>query len=242
MKKWACIFLVLTACQKQIPEKAPFETDALFGVITTQQTPELVLLRTESGNQLISYQLEWLWPDGQIDLFAEENDALVLQSNRKPQAGDTCVVFWKTEDAEASARIVMPQEIHQLSLVNDTLQANSSESVSLSWTSPGAGYEFVLELKCIEDIKIPIGEGYGDFSSVLAGPQVDTTIVLPAQRFTYYGTHKLVIYSLNPVFSDFFFFDPSDIRGLVQEADGNVQGGKGLIFTTSVLEVFLEIE
>jgi hypothetical protein len=81
-----------------------------------------------------------------------------------------------------------------------------------------------------------------DFSANHSSPQVSPNIELSMDDFSYFGTHELMITVLNEAMVDIFFFDPSDIRGLVKNGPDNVEGGNGLISTISSHSVILEVE
>jgi hypothetical protein len=65
---------------------------------------------------------------------------------------------------------------------------------------------------------------------------------LDKDDFLFFGTHELTISVLNEPMVDVFFFDPSDIRGLLKNGPDNIDGGNGFIATTATHTVLLEIE
>jgi hypothetical protein len=56
------------------------------------------------------------------------------------------------------------------------------------------------------------------------------------------GTHQLTITVLNDPLINAFFFDSSDIRGLLKNGPDNVDGGKGFVSGISTQKILLEIE
>ena len=100
----------------------------------------------------------------------------------------------------------------------------------------------MLSLQCLEENATPIDVIPGNFDALHNGPQVGNTLSLESQNFTFLGTHRLVIYALNRAFTDVYFFDPSDIRGLLKMPISNLPGSNGYVMGVTAFEIIIEVE
>jgi hypothetical protein len=136
----------------------------------------------------------------------------------------------------------MPPVIENVTLERDTLHVLQNESSSMEWEIAPGEFEFALKLQCVESQPLPILNSPGSFNTNYGGPQVSSSIELDTDDFSYYGSHQITISVLNEPMVDVFFFDPSDIRGLLKNGPDNVDGGNGFIATISSHTVSLEIQ
>jgi len=242
MRRWIYIPLFLCACQGEQWQPKEENARALFGIVESGQAPRLQVVSWEDDSAQNTNHLTWIWPDGLEEEFAAAGEYYELSSERLPMPGDTCQVLWLHHNENASAYVIMPPPLILHAISDDTITVVDSNPIVLDWFELGSEYEYVLELECLESVKVPIDGQIGNFANTYDGPQVGATLNLPIDRFTYYGTHRLVIYALNPNVIDVFFFDPSDIRGLLQASPDNVTNGKGLVAATTRLEILLEVQ
>jgi hypothetical protein len=240
--KYAC-FILLFFCSCNGEEWMPKENDAdaLFGIVETGETPRLQIVRWDADASASNNQLTWTWPDGFEDTFVGDGDFFSLQSGRLPAPGDSCSVTWLHHGETATVDVVMPPQLQLHALNRDSISVANPQSIILDWFELGSDYEYIVDLECLEANPIPIEGQTGNFYEFFDGPQVSAALNLPIERFSYYGTHKLVVHALNPALTDVFFYDPSDIRGLLQLGPDNVVNGKGLVVGTTRLEILLEV-
>ncbi len=242
MRKWYFIFLLLVACT---PEKIDStENVAIFGLWQTDETPSITAVLADGAVEAAvpNLSLELEFPDGERVPFGFIGMEYVLQSERTPQPGEELQLLWYKEDAVATVSVTMPPAITNLIVTNDTLQSTELNKCSIGWSAAGLEYEFALSLDCVELAPQPLPWAPGNFSQLYSGPQVATQLVLQPSAFGFYGTHELRVTVLNEELRDVFFYDLSDIRGLVKQGPDNVSGGKGFVAGVSSERVVLEVQ
>ncbi|MFM7728947.1 MAG: hypothetical protein ACKO7B_19775, partial [Flavobacteriales bacterium] len=149
---------------------------------------------------------------------------------------------WLNDRDTALATVVFPPKALLTGVQNDTLLVTSEQNAIIDWNEPTEGVEFALQLECTENEPIPLPGGAGNFNQLYAGPQVASQVELSKEAFSFFGMHTLRISVLNDDLVALFFFDPSDIRGLLKNGPDNVIGGKGFISAITTTDVLLEIE
>ncbi len=157
-------------------------------------------------------------------------------------AGEQLELKWFREGITATARVEMPPIPENVIVQRDTLNSALHETSYIQWDIAEDGYEFAFRLNCLEEQPIMFSETTVNFSANHSSPQVSPNIEISMDDFSYFGTHELMITVLNEAMVDVFFFDPSDIRGLLKNGPDNVDGGNGLISTISAHSVVLEVE
>jgi hypothetical protein len=241
MKKLLYIALLLSACKRQ-PEDGDLEYPcALYAVFESGKTPEAdVVCITNNADEF--NRLDWLWSDGSSDAFVIANERWILESNRLPEPNESCTLRWEATHGTMKVPVHFPPMLELETLSADSLLIDQNESIEVQWTNLGEDYEYLFLLECIEENAAPIGQQSGDFNTVHSGPQSGNTLSLEVQNFTYRGAHRLVIYALNRAFTDIYFQDPSDIRGLLKMPISNLPGAKGYIMCVTAVEVQIVVE
>jgi len=228
------------ACNKEPDPSESLERCALYAVFETGKTPQADVVCSDGDAN--SSALRWLWPDGSMDAFVETNNHWTLDTERLPQPGEAVLLQWDGTHGTTDVVLEFPPAIVLELLSADTLFLEQNQPIDVQWTDLGDDYEYVLSLQCLEENAIPIGVIPGNFDAVYNGPQVGNTLSLEAQNFTFRGTHRLVIYALNRAFTDVYFFDPSDIRGLLKMPISNLPGSNGYVMGVTALEIVMEVE
>ena len=242
MRKWYSILLLFVACS---PEKiGTDENVAIYGLWEAGEIPSIkaLLLDSEGGSTVSNQSFELVYPDGERLPFVFTGSDYVSESERTPQPGDTLVLLWYRDRDTASVVIAMPPALNNVIVLNDTLQADGTEECRIEWEMDNPDFEFALRLECIELNPLPLPWSPGNFFQLYDGPQVATQLNLSAATFACYGTSELTISVLNDELRDAFFFDLSDIRGLLKQGPDNVIGGKGFVTGISTKKILLEIE
>lgn len=244
MKKFLyCILLIPLACRRDLPEAE--DNTFIFATWEVGRKPSIDAVVWNDGvSSLASDEhFELIFPDGERALFALNNQEYVLQSARSPAAGEHLELQWKRKNGSiAFAHVQMPSDIENVTVQRDTLNISQNESTIIEWEIAPDVYEFALRLECVESQPVAILGTQGNFDQNHNGPQLSKSIQLDKEAFSFYGSHRITISVLNEPMVDVFFFDPSDIRGLLKNGPDNVDGGNGFIATTSTHTVLLEIE
>lgn len=238
------IYLLVLFCACRRAEISSEDNVAIYGVWAAGETPEINAWKVD-GNSVEpaqSQQFELVFPDGEKALFQEEFGHYRLQSTRIPQPGEKLTLYWLLHQDTAIATVYLPQVPQILTQLEDTLDVSLNESVFIEWNVPNEAHECALRLECLESIQVPAGESPGNFIELFEGPQAQSELTLEGSAFTFLGRHRLTISALNDPLLDVFFFDPSDIRGLVNNGPDNVIGGKGFVGGTAKAEVYIFVE
>jgi len=239
-----CIYLLLALCSCRAEKLVKEDNTFIFATWEVGRKPTIQALVLENSGSYVAdnEQFQLLFPDGEIASFVLNGEVYELQSSRNPAAGEQLELKWFRAGTTASARVEMPPILENVVVQRDTLNSSLGEGTQIQWDISSSGYEFALRLECLEDQPVLLSGPPVNFSEIHSSPQVSASIELSIEDFSYFGTHELTISVLNEPMVDIFFFDPSDIRGLVKNGPDNVEGGNGLISTISSHTVVLEVE
>jgi hypothetical protein len=196
----------------------------------------------DQTREVSGQSFELMFPDGEKAPFMLSGSSYMLQSDRLPQSGERLLLRWFQQHDTAVVIVDMPPAISNIMVINDTLQSSAANKCSIVWDGGTLGHEFALSLRCLESSPQPLPWMPGNFSQLYSGPQLEAQLTLQPSNFGYFGTHQLTISVLNDQLRDVFFFDISDIRGLLKQAPDNVSGGVGFVTGVSKASVVLEIE
>lgn len=105
-------------------------------------------------------------------------------------------------------------------------------------------YSYALQLENLEDVKteIPFELQGGNFESLYETPLLNNNLVLFDTDFKYYGHHRLTVYAIERSLESVFFYNSSDIRGLLQTGPDNIEGAQGYFAGVSSFSVDMLIE
>lgn len=105
------------------------------------------------------------------------------------------------------------------------------------------GYTHVLTLENLEEfpVEIPFSVPAGNFSDIYALPVTSQGVTLFDTDFTYYGIHRLKIYTIDSAYDALYFYQPGDAGNIVDSGPENVNGGAGFVTGLSVVEIELEL-
>jgi hypothetical protein len=242
MKRWIYLFLALCSCRAENLVKE--DNIFIFATWEVGRKPTIQALVFENSSSIVAdnEQFQLLFPDGEIASFILNGEVYELQSSRNLVAGEQLELKWFREGIIATARVEMPPVLENVIVQRDTLNSALNETSYIQWDIVADGYEFASQLNCLEEQPVMLSGTPVDFSANHGSPQVSPNIELSVDDFSYFGTHELMITVLNEAMVDVFFFDPSDIRGLVKNGPDNVEGGNGLISTISSHRIILEVE
>jgi hypothetical protein len=237
------LLLFLCACR---PEGNVVEDNmAIFALWEVGEKPTIqaVLFNEQAYQNNPNQSFSMVFQDGETAGFFESGDRYELQSSRTPQAGERLTLYWIREGDTASVVVEMPPAITNIIVENDTLQqTNPNDECSIEWSVASVDVEFALRLQCLEENPQLLPWAPGTFQQLYSGPQIAAQLVLQPGSFSCMGTHQLTITVLNDPLINAFFFDSSDIRGLLKNGPDNVVGGKGFVSGISTQKILLEIE
>jgi hypothetical protein len=220
------------------------EDVAIFGLWESGEKPTIkaVIVTGETEVAVPNQFMELVFPDGERASFKFLDQVYQLESERTPQPGETLQLEWYRQSDTAFAFVMMPPQPTNVVVTNDTIQSEADDESVISWSMEGAQSEFALRLECLELNALSLPWSPGDFLQLYSGPQVATQLTLSPQSFACYGSHQLTISVLNDELRDVFFFDRSDIRGLLRQGPDNVSGGAGFVSGVSTRKILLEVE
>ena len=242
MRKWYAILLFMASCSAENIDN--LENVAIFGLWESGEKPTIqaVIVDGDSETFASNQSFELVFPDGETYPFISNGQTFVLQSERTPQPEEILKLLWYREGDTAFATVIMPPAVDNLVVINDTLQAEDDAECQVDWTMQDTELEFAFRLESLEQNPQPLPWSPGNFLQFYSGPQLASQLTLQPQSFAAYGSYLLTISVLNDELRDIFFFDPSDIRGLVRQGPDNVVGGKGFVAGVAVAKIPLEIE
>lgn len=179
-----------------------------------------------------------------VELMSSGN-VFVSQNGVSFQASDTLSLeVWSMDKDEriVQGSVVFPPQISMLSFSKDSISlADAVTSSTLIWSAlDDTRYSYFLRLENLEDVKVPLNFSAGKFAERHTGPQINSTLVIQADDFQYYGRHKLSVFAIDRDFESFYFADPSDIRGLLIQGPSNLNGAMG--FAAGMTQFSVEIE
>jgi hypothetical protein len=140
---------------------------------------------------------------------------------------------------EIRATVKMPPAISVINESPDTVWLSSPGSVAglLSWTAlDNSKFSYVFRLQSIEENPSVIGNNGGFFENRYNGPQLSPQLLLLKSDFKFYGKHKLSIFTIDREFDALFFYDASDLRGLLKNSPENIDGAAGFVTGVSGFE------
>jgi hypothetical protein len=232
---------LLCACKPQ--EEDLQESTAVFGNWKAGQSPVIKAVLFD-GNELTAAQnqhFELEFTDGELVGFSQVDDEYVLQSSRVPLPGELVLLRWILDSDTAWAVVQFPPKAQFGNTLPDTITVTQAQNALINWDVSGE-YEFALQLECLEENPVPLTGSPGNFEAQFAGPQVSNQLTLSAASFSYFGHHRLTVSVLNDDLLNAFFFDPSDIRGLLKNGPNNVVGARGFITASSTNELIVKVE
>jgi hypothetical protein len=143
---------------------------------------------------------------------------------------------------ELSCKANVPPAIALNSISSQQVSVSAPGTVAsiLTWTSLGDAFAYAMKLECLENNPIPIDETPGLFESRNGLSQLQSQLILLKDDFSFYGTHRLTVYAFDSGLESMYFYDPSDIRGLLQNPPDNVSGGRG--YATGISKFVVDIE
>jgi hypothetical protein len=231
----------MAACKQQRDDLQ--QNTAIFGNWQAGQTPVLRALIFDGGDVLIAQdqRFELEFSDGTSGTFLRMDDEYILQSSRVPAPGEHVTLKWYLDGDTAFARVHFPPEPIFNSGLPDTVAISKTQDALITWSVSGE-YEFALRLESLEQNPVPLPVSPGNFDSQYAGPQVASQLNLNVELFSYFGHYRLIVTVLNEDLLDSFFFDPSDIRGLLQNGPDNVEGARGFVTAVATKELIVKVE
>jgi len=242
MKNWLYLLLVLCACRPESMDE--YDDIAIYAMWVANEKPtiDVIDFSSEENRVATNQQLILTFGDGQKVPFAWMGQEYELLSERTPLPGERLVLEWFRDADTATVVVEMPPAIANITVENDTLSVAGSEECSIQWDVTPNNLEFAVRLECLESDPQLLPWAPGNFAELFGGPQVTGQLLLQPESFSCMGTHQLTITVLSEPLLNAFFFDSSDIRGLLRNGPDNVSGGKGFVAGVSTNKILLEIE
>lgn len=149
-----------------------------------------------------------------------------------------------------TSECVVPPVVVLVNLTNNTAYIDTATMgapvITITWNElPLESYSYAILLEAMgEDPElIPFTQVTGgQFAALYQGPILNNSITLFDTDFKYYGPHRLSIFAIERGLENLYFYDSSDLRGLLQTAPSNVSGAHGYFAGVSRLTVDLLIQ
>src|SRR5690606_15158043 len=144
-------------------------------------------------------------------------------------------LFTTFGEKDISASCTIPPQIGLEFMTYDSIQVNPSSTGTgvnlIQWTELDQDtYAYVLQLENLEEVKNEIpytSVPGGNFATLYNGPRVQPGIIVYDTDLKYYGLHRLTVIAIDRELEAIYFFNSSDIRGLLQSSPDNITGARG---------------
>jgi hypothetical protein len=235
LKKWTYIaLLALLACEPEEPVREVIVTATL----RAGTTPLVYLYYADDLSPVTDASLRLKTNDQWRNMTW--NGQGYEQLNHVLAPNDTIYLTCDLDGYTALAHTRIPPaiEVTSVSSTQITINPNSTGSPAMvvQWTAlPANQYSYLLQLESLDPspVAIPfIGPG-GLFDVQYSGPISQTGTILFDTDFANYGEHRLTIYAIRKDFENLFFYDKTDLRGLVLLSPDNIENAKGFVAAVS---------
>jgi len=163
-----------------------------------------------------------------------------------PQSDQHFTLIMEQGGVRQSAAVVIPPSPQGVSAVSVLFNVSSTiehPATSISW-NPLPGHFFALRLEPLDDLLVPIpfsGISGGKFDSQLSGKQSEPAVALFNTDFTYYGNHRLTIYSFDKAYASVFDYLPQFGGTELGIGPSNFDVGPGYLAAVGKAEIYFEI-
>lgn len=184
--------------------------------------------------------------NGSRNLQRVSDDEYVLDGELNFNPGDEIALEIES-DRILSASATIPPLVNIEAMGNSMINIDpglpGEEVFSLKWTEQ-EGYSYLLRLECIEPtlVEIPFTNGGGLFENTFRSPIVESSALIYASDFKYYGAHRLTIFILNNEYANLFFTRNGSIGFVTTESFDNIDGGKGIWTSINAVDILLEVQ
>jgi hypothetical protein len=163
-----------------------------------------------------------------------------------PQSGDLLSIDFRSGDIRLSVETVMPSSPVGLTVVPNvfSIQTNSAHAVATVQWMAEEGIFFLLKLEVMEDNPqlIPFsGISGGNFFKDFEGLVIQQGLTLVNTDFSYYGLHRITVYSFDKETAELISYLPQFNGGIITSPPQNINGGSGFLAGMGKAEVFFEI-
>lgn len=164
-----------------------------------------------------------------------------------PQRIYTLKTTYGGKDITASCAI--PPALVLVNISQDNIDIDESSQgvpvTNISWNElDDEKYSYALKLENLEEEKtlIPFDVPSGNFERLYDSPVLNSAVTLFDTDFKYYGQHRLTVYAIERSLENVYFYNSSDIRGLLQSGPDNVYGAQGYLGGVSSFSVEMLIQ
>jgi len=123
--------------------------------------------------------------------------------------------------------------------------SEGSPVTNISWNElDNEKYSYALKLENLEEVKtpIPFEVPSGNFERLYDSPVLNSAVTLFDTDFKYYGQHRLTVYAIERSLENVYFYNSSNIRGLLQSGPDNIHGAQGYFGGVSSFSVEMLIQ
>ncbi len=218
-----------------------------------------------SGGEMITDALISLEKDLSV-WFLDHNNSVpgsyYLTDSPKFSPGDTLKLRVELDDAVLTAITLVPDSppavtksaasmyIPKVYDLREFKNIEMPEAVELSWENPEANYYF-LNIQNIESNPMairpevpdgmPAGRGPGDFAfEMISQPTNSNYYIIEPMTLQYYGTHRIIMSSVNEEYVNLYSSLMQDTREL-NEPYSNIRNGLGIFTAFNSDTLYLEV-
>ncbi len=247
------IALLAVGCQPANDDLLPEQNPVLIGCLMAGQTAQGIrFFQTDPHSlqpALLSQSTLWLTgPNGSREALQNDGHQFFsTQTTLQHQATYQLLTEYGGETISVQCQTPPPLVLVHLSQnpIAVDPQSQGQPVSAITWNQLDTErYSYVLKLECLETNPqpIPFEVVSGNFDRLYRNPILTTTLTLFDTDFKYYGHHRLTVIGIDRSWEKLYFYQPSDIRGLLQSAPGNVTGAQGFVAAATQLVVDLWVE
>jgi len=241
------------SCSKHNEESLRIENPILTGTLIGGASPSDILFFTlaESGvGSLPIRDVTFYLSDenGNETMLSSSGDAYSA-NNFLIQPDRTYTIAADYQETKVKASCTIPPSVVLVNITNEAIDVDPSSEgqpvTTISWNElDNTKYSYALKLENLEPqkVEIPFNVPSGNFGLLYDAPVLHHAVTLFDTDFKYYGTHRLTVYAIEQTLEDVYFYNSSDIRGLLQMAPDNVSGAQGYFSGVTSFSVTMLIE
>jgi hypothetical protein len=245
------LILLVFGCQKSDIADLRGKEPILFGLFIAGQTAHhLNYFEAQETNSALPIQKL-----AEITITDEQGQITSLNYSSNGYYSDESFILQPNQsyfiksidnnDNVSEGLVEIPPAIALTGLDQDTIDISElgSLAIGMGWTALDEGkFSFVLQLENLETEKVPLPGVSGLFAERNRFPQLEASLFLQKDDFSYFGLHRLTVYAIDRELDAVFFFEPSDIRGILKNAPDNIVGGRGFVAGVSSFSIDLFVQ
>lgn len=252
------LWMTLSACQEIELQTVDPDVAVVEAYITPGNQIQVRITRQllfETGDTTITYlnDLDVQVSDG-INWYSlvNQDSGVYVHTQMQIESGAVCSLAFTYRDKEIIAETNIPAKPEDFVSSESSIEAFSftdgvppqmSDPIELSWSNPDADY-FLIVVENIEDNPTLINDIDEDEDrpqpSFRNTPTQGDSQELNVQMFSYYGTHQIVLYKLNPEYAA--LYEQLSATSLdISAPPTNIENGLGIFTGINSDTLYVEV-